>query len=120
MGLRHSSGCKIGSSGNNVDELGRSALVRRGGDEWVGRWWGGPVEREPRIQGAESVRQLRRGEAVVDFQVDFQTEGEGATLCIGSVQDTCMAANGLGAPVPNGESENVTGPAYRGRFIGNM
>jgi len=78
------------------------------------------VEREPRIQGAESVRQLRRGEAVVDFQVDFQTEGEGATLCIGSVQDTGMAANGSEAPVPSGELENVMGPAYRGRVIGIM
>ena len=68
------------------------------------------------IQSAESVRQLRRGEVVVDFQ----TEGEGATLCIGSVQDTCMAANGSEAPVPSGESENVMGPAYRGRVIGNM
>ena len=57
----------------------------------VGR---GPVEREPRIQGAESVRQLRRGEVVVDFQ----TEGEGATLCIGPVQVTGMAANELGHP----------------------
>ena len=75
MAFRHSSGCKIRSAGDNVDELGRSALVRRGGDEWVGRWWGGPVEREPRIQGAELVRQLRREEVVVDFQ----TEGEGAT-----------------------------------------
>ena len=26
------------SAGDNVDEAGRSALVRRGGDEWVGRW----------------------------------------------------------------------------------
>src|SRR3954464_14770964 len=120
MAFRHSSDCKIRSAGGNVDEPGRSALVRRGGDEWVGRWWGGPVEREPRIQGAESVRQLRRGEAVVDFQVDFQTEGEGATLCIGSVQDTGMAANGLEAPVPSGELENVMGPAYRGRVIGIM
>ena len=93
MGLRHSSGCKIRSAGDNVPATTQMSPADR---HWCG------------------------GEAVVDFQVDFQTEGEGATLCIGSVQDTCMAANGLGAPVPNGESENVTGPAYRGRFIGNM
>ena len=55
----------------------------------VGRSW----EAGTRIQGAESVRQLRRQEVVVDFQ----TEGEGATLCIGPVQVTCMAANELGA-----------------------
>ena len=68
---------KIRSAGDNVDEPSRSVLVRRGGDEEVGRWWGGPVEREPGIQGAASVRQLRRGEVVIDFQ----TEGEGRGCC---------------------------------------
>jgi hypothetical protein len=46
--------------------------------------------------------------------------GGGAVLWNGSVQDTGMAANGSEAPVPNGELENVMGPAYRGRVIGIM
>jgi hypothetical protein len=45
MGFRHSNGCKIGSADDNVDEPDQSVLVRRGGNEWVGRWCA--VERLP-------------------------------------------------------------------------
>jgi hypothetical protein len=39
---------KMGSVGDNVDEPGRSALVRRDGDEWVGRWCGAVESEAPK------------------------------------------------------------------------
>ena len=85
MAFRHSSGCKIRSAGDNVDELGRSAVVREAGMNG----WGGPEEREPRIQGAESVQQLRRGEVVIDFQ----TEGEGRGRCGAGTVETLRVSS---------------------------